>query len=45
MHAGNCAHTVANARLAAVAAALLHIGCHLPLGLQLGAVGTLPDDR
>ena len=33
MHAGDCAHIVANARPAAVAAALLHISCRLPLGL------------
>lgn len=42
---GNCSCVVADASLAAAAAALLHNCCCLPLDLQLGTAGTLPPHR
>jgi len=45
LHAGNCACTLADASFAALAVALLHVSCRLPLDLQLVASCTMPDDR
>ena len=45
LHAGNCACALADASFAALAVALLHVGCHLPLDLQLGSSCTMPYDR
>ena len=45
LRAGNCACALADASFAALAVALLHVSCHLPLDLQLGASCTMPDDR
>ena len=45
LHAGNCACALADASFAALAVALLHVGCHLSLDLQLVSSCTMPYDR